>query len=298
MKLTIRFKRTNRSYWIDTIIDAKSRVLVCHPGDTVIFVLNAEIEKSHLKAWHLVSFACLLDYTFRLGTNMQIDAGDDVMQYLGPILHLDRYFGDNKYVKAESDRILNLWQIVPEQSLIHSIELSKYLKRTFFKGKDVSLLQTMLDELYANVGDHSQSKGVAYSFVEFDEDNQYIDVAFCDFGIGIPTSLKINHKHPVGRANYIKYATERGVTIKSSEHNAGFGLATVLDCMEGSNHYIRIISNNEIYYHFNKNNRIFERTILLNNSFEGTLISYRIDVNQFQSEEILGAGDLLNDFEW
>lgn len=267
---------------------------------SVILQLDNAIGCKDLKPWHIVSLACLCEYARRCVSSLSIKAQTDVIDYMRDDLSLDKYFGGGKrHIDSARPAIFNLWQIDPQSAIIYSNSLSRYLKQEYFKGKDISMVQTMLDELYANVGDHSRSDGMAYSYVYYNEECETIEVAFCDFGIGIPESLRMAGLMPPIGVGYIQYATQRGVSIRSNTHNAGFGLSTVLDCMEGSNHYLRIISNGELYYHLNlpEENKT-EKTFALNKPFGGTLIYYGLDISQFPDEEIIGSGDLLSDIDW
>lgn len=297
MQLDIQLNKLNKSHWIKSVGIARE-LIDKNNADIVNIHLATNAIPSTIESWHIVSLACLLEYTYRKGAEIRLYACQETINFLSTDLHLTQYFQQQSHIDSESDTILNLWKIRSSEALMYSIRLARYLKQKYFHDKDISMLQTMLDELYANVADHSKSDGIAYSFIKYDKDREVISVAFCDFGIGIPKSLILNNQHPQSREDYIKYATRRGVTVRSSEHNAGYGLATVLDCMKGSNHYLRIISNNELYYHLNVNGNISEKTFILNNPFNGTLIYYNIDISQFQNEEILGSGDLLNDLDW
>lgn len=296
--LKLRLEKLNKSHWLSAIGIGRQRIMSCRPNTIVELSISDEISPRNIEPWHIVSLACLIELSSKHVSKFSLIAGEELHEFFKNNLHLDKYFSKNSHVESESNTILNLWKINTKESLFYSSRLSTYLKQTYFKGKDISMLKLMLDELYANVADHSHSEDIAYSFIQYYPERNIISVAFCDFGIGIPSSLKQNGKHPILRRDYIKYATQRGITVKSSIHNSGFGLATVLDCMENSNHYLRIISNDELYYHLNFNGQINEKTFLLNQPFDGTLIYYDIDISQFQSEEILGIGDLINDIDW
>lgn len=298
MTFDIHFDKLNKSHWIASLSEARQRIGSCESSDVINFHLNTKIAPTSIEPWHIVSLACILDLAYRHINRMNLFAGNEMLAYLRDDLHLNQYFQKSSYVDSNTKTILNLWKINTKEALFYSARVSEYLKQTYFRGKDISMLQIMMDELYANIADHANANDIAYSFIQYNPSLEVISVAFCDFGIGIPQSLINNNRHPIQRCNYIQYATQRGVTVKSSIHNAGYGLATVLDCMEGSNHYLQIISNNELYYHLNAQGGVTEKTFTLNNGFEGTLIFYNLDISQFQSEEILGSGDLISDLNW
>lgn len=290
--------RPNRSYWFNRIDEIREAVSSCHDGENVEIRLDENILPASLKPWHIASLACLMEFIFQRTHAMRLCGADDTERFFTGQLHLDRYFTGVPHVDAFSPQIFNLWKIEPRSALLYSSTLAEFFKRKYFKGRDVSLLQTMLDELYANVGDHARAGGVAYSYIHFDVEAQTINVASCDFGIGIVNSLKQASLRPAYGTSYIKHATLRGVSCRSNSHNAGFGLATVVECMAGSDHYLRIMSNDELYYHLHRADEAVERTFTLNFDFRGTLIEYRIAVSQFESEEILGTGNLFDTIDW
>ncbi len=298
MCLVITFNKTNMAHWLFMLNSARNKIVDAESKEKIIFELNETILPLNVKSWHIVSLACLLELASKRFPNVSIVASNELIHFFQADLSLDKYFNGISHIESQSKTILNLWKVNSNESLMYSSQLSEYLKQMYFQGKDISMVKLMLDELYANIADHSQSEDIAYSYVQYYPEREVISVAFCDFGVGIPASLKHHDKHPRERKEYIRYATQRGITVNSNSHNAGFGLATVLDCMEGSNHYLRIISNDELYYHLNVNNSIYEKTYSLNQLFNGTLIYYDLDISQFQSEEILGCGDLINELDW
>lgn len=289
--------KTSRIWWIQQINQFHQSIVVSK-DDNVLIDIDKSIRPSDLTPLHIVSLACFIDCIYTKASGIWIKTSQELTDFLMNDLYLQKYFNDISHIEAKSKTILNLWKIVHEESFLYRDNLSKYLKQEYFKGLDISMLGTTLDELYANVADHSKSNGVAYSYIQYNELEQTISVAFCDFGIGIPNSLKNANLHPLSNKNYIEYATKKGVTAKSNEHNAGFGLDTLKDCMQGSDNNLIIISNNEMYVYSYSQDVIIERTVDLNFNFQGTLISYTINISQFESEEIIGYGSLDENLDW
>lgn len=297
MDKTLLLDRTNKIWWIQQINQFHQNVVISK-NDNVFIKIEKHIQPNDLMPLHIVSLACLIDCIYPKASGIWIHANQNTTDFLMRDLHLQKYFKEVSHVEAESKTILNLWKIVPEEAYLYSNQNLKYLKQEYFKGLDISMLSTTLAELYANVADHSKSNGIAYSYIQYNELEQAISVGFCDFGVGIPNSLKNANLHPTSNDNYIEYATKRGITAKSNEHNAGFGLDTLKDCMQGSDNNLIIISNNEMYIYSCSRGIIIERTTDLNFNFQGTLISYTINVSQFESEEIIGYGSLIDDIDW
>lgn len=210
MTLNIHFDRLNRSHWIASIRDARQQIMSRRSNDVINFHLNPQIAPTSIAPWHIVSLACILDLAYQHANRMNLFAGDNMLTYLKDDLHLNQYFQKSSFVDSDTKTILNLWKINPKEALFYSSRVSEYLKQTYFKGKDISMLQIMMDELYANIADHSHSNDIAYSFIQYNPSLEVISVAFCDFGIGIPQSLINNNRHPIQRRNYIQYATKGG----------------------------------------------------------------------------------------
>lgn len=170
---------------------------------------------------------------------------------------------------------------------MYSQYLSDYLKRTYFADKDLSSIKVVLDELYANISDHSESDGVAYSFVKYDIPGQLIKIAFCDFGIGIKASL-LKGGSNIAR-EYVKAATMKGITAGSNSHNRGFGLDTVVSSLSGSGKKISILSGSELFVAYGDRN--IQRTWQTGFDFRGTLIYFDMPISSFED------ADYLDDYE-
>ena len=212
-----------------------------------------------------------------------------MIDYFCNRLHLDIYFNlDKHHVKSESPADLNLWQVAAEKSLFYSSHVAEYLKNTYFRTKDLSALKVVLDELYANIADHSQAKDVAYSYIHYDESTGTIKIAFCDFGIGIPRSLQ--NAGIEANGEYIMKATGVGVSTKSNTHNKGFGLDTVVSSVAGTGNTIVIISGNELFISYGKDDH--ERTWPRPYNFHGTLIYFDMSIDSFDDADYVGEFEL------
>lgn len=242
----------------------------------------------HLNPVHLVTLACLVQYLRKNGFSGRIQASSDLIAYFRDDLHLNDYFSSEvAHVRSESNYNLNLWRISTEHALMYSQHVSDYLKKTYFKNKDLSALKVVLDELYANIADHSESKGLAYSFIKYDEDKKIIKIAFCDFGIGIKASLIKGGTNVINE--YIKAATVKGVSARSNSHNRGFGLDTVVSSVCGSKNAIRILSGTELFlsYGIEQNQRTWQTDF----DFKGTLIYFDMPISTFEED------NYVDDFE-
>ncbi len=299
-----RIKKSHTLYdWVAQISDIRSRLCNVKSTDNIQFVLSEEIDIQYLQPVHIVTLACLLAYSISIAHRVTLMAGNDVEVFLREDLHLEQYFSDTPHIGATKPSIFNLWKVDNEQTFGYSHSLSAYLKRSFFKGKDLSAFTNALNELYANVADHADARGIAYSYIHFDEKIGKINIAFCDFGIGIPSCLKRAEITPAPGCNYVQWATRLGVSAKSSQHNAGKGLDDVISSLPGKYDRLKILSEDELFIVGEKVgangecSRI-EKTLYQPFCFKGTLIHFEYDISELENEEIIGESDLFNDFDW
>lgn len=271
--------------------------------EDIEFRLANEIDVKYLQPFHIATLACLLAYSINSFRRVSLNANDKVEDFLRNVLHLEQYFADSPHIDASEPSIFNLWKVDATQTFGYSHSLSMYLRSSFFKGKDISAFTNALNELYANVADHSKANGVAYSYIVLDESKETIQIAFCDFGIGIPDCLKNAAIEPKDGCGYVQWATRPGVSAKSSSHNAGKGLDDVISSIPGDYDRVKILSGNEFCIVGEKKlkdnsfDRI-EKTIYLPFCFKGTLIYFQYDISDLENEEIIGESDLLTDYNW
>lgn len=169
-----------------------------------------------------------------------------------------------------------------EQSEIefHARRIEDYFRNSGFGHKDLSpLSQSLLEALY-NVIDHSECNGVAYSLVEYQKNEEKVNVAVCDFGRGIAGSVKTKLPE-LDDLSALEKALEPKFTIGSTEHNAGFGLSTLRSCCTNPDS-LWILSNGAAIVTDGES----QRGVNLGHKFEGTLIFYSISLNHLEDEEI------------
>lgn len=123
--------------------------------------------------------------------------------------------------------------------------------------------------------------------LSFDEDTEVLNVAVCDFGIGIATSVRNYDKSINDDKKALMQAIETNFTVQSSEHNAGMGLYNIKSvCTEDDT--LWIISNAAALGITNTN----QRAIDLDFNFQGCLLTYSVSLSHFEDEETL------EDFNW
>ncbi len=287
--VTISFATSDTGNWVRLVSTEQQNV--CngkYEGLNICIDLTRNLTRNNLTPVHLVTLACLIQTIRKQGLSGHIQANEDIISYLRDDLHLNEYFSSEiAHIKSESHYNLNLWKVSNEHALMYSQHVADYLKRTYFDGLDLSTLKVVLDELYANIADHSESNGIAYSFIRYDENKHLIRIAFCDFGIGIKSSLLKGGNNI--KSEFIRTATMKGVTAGSNTHNRGFGLDTVVSSLSGSDCAIKILSGNELFISNGDGNN--QRTWLTDFNFAGTLIYFDMPISSF--EEV----DYMDNFE-
>lgn len=282
--IQLPFPTATRVGWLATICEA--RRIQLRRGDNVIFCFP-DISVERIRPEHIVLLACLVEYLDHRGINVKVSNQYPVSGYLIEQLRLHEYWkGGQNYVEAKSSNILNLWRFDSSTKDIHAKRISEYLRNTFFKKKDLSAVEMSLTEAYYNIQDHAKSNN-AFSMVSFEPDEETLNVAICDFGIGIPTSVRTVCPDIVDDRQALIKAMEDDFTVGSRIHNAGKGLGNIRSsCTQDD--YLWIISNRAAMVTSEAQEKVFNFGF----NFEGTLILYSMSLSHFDDEEII------TDFNW
>ena len=284
-KMTENLHSASRTDWLKRIME------ICQAdyqtGDRLILSFNG-LTKSKLEPWHIVSFACLVEHLDRKKVIVSLDRKEECGEYFFSDLHLGAYWkGKQDYTEAEQDTILNLWHIKPEHTEEHARRTVEYLKNRFFRNKDLSSVTLSLLEAYYNINDHSYCEGNAFSMLSFDEEKEILNVAVCDFGIGIAQSVKDFDKDIDNDKVALKKAIEAKFTVGSQAHNAGLGLVNIRSaCTEKD--YLWIICNKAALALSSTQEKAFD----IGFDFHGTLLTYNVSLSHFEDE------DTLEGYEW
>ncbi len=164
-----------------------------------------------------------------------------------------------------------------------SLSIGKYFSNNYFKDLDTSGLISALNEVYANIADHSQSRGNAFSYISYNPSKEKIYIAACDFGLGIPTTLKNANRKYKSDSDALRDSIEIGVTARSTKGNKGMGLDNILSTIT-TDDIFRIVSNKSLLACFGNKNNI--KTYNLDFEFKGTLIYFELSTNSFPLREI------------
>ena len=288
--MTISLDSQDRGLWIKRICEEQAFIKEGkYYGKTVRIVTPKDLCPESLKPVHLVTLACLVHALKKVGASGHIEGTQDLMNYLKEDIHLDLYFSSSLFhVESKNKYDLNLWKIEVDHIFHYSDHLTRYLQRNFFSDRDVSGIKVILDELFANIADHSHAKGTAFSFINYNESEKRIYAAFCDFGIGIRQSLSKSSGDVPPDA--IRFATTKGVSAKSNSHNRGFGLDIVLEGVRQSGGSIRILSDNELFVA--KDYALAPKTIYLPFRFNGTLVYFDFFIEALEEEDFFEGIEL------
>lgn len=283
----IIFDKKDRRYWIKSVNSIVRILKPCKTGKNQIIDIHIQnaIKKSDFTPFHIVLLSCLIEYIERYGYVVAFDADDfELTEFIFGEVKMDKYINNTStaYVKKNDKSNLNLWKIVDNRAKEYSIVITEYLQRTYFKGLDISGFQNSLDEIYANVADHSKSNGIAFSYINYDEGEEKIHFAACDLGLGIPTTLRAAIPEIESDELALRRSLDVGVSAKTNKHNMGFGLDNVLSNLKNGG-MMRIVSNNALLFCQENKNNI--RTFSLDFDFRGTLIYFDISIDSFEKDE-------------
>lgn len=280
MDATLKLRNNDRLEWLYAII--KTRQSVCSGTiDKLRVVIDGNLQKCDMHPEHITSLACLIECCSRHKCPVQVNASDEIRKFLEAELDLTKYWNQNEsYVASSNTDILNLWKIKEDEMDAHALRVGDYFRSTRFKHKDLSPISGSLTEAYYNVIDHSNCEGNAFSFVEYDRNEERINVAVCDFGRGIPNSVRTVLPE-LNDADAIRKALEPTFTINSTHHNAGLGLSNLRGYCT-SDDDLWIISNGVALVVGADS----ERVVPLKEIFYGTLLLYSISLAHLYDEEI------------
>lgn len=275
----------NRTDWLRRIMEIYQTEYSA--GDRLTLSFNG-LTITKMDPWHIVTLACLVESLDRRNIIVSLDRSEECGEYFFSGLKLGAYWkGKKDYTTADKSTVLNLWHIMPESTEDHARRTVEYLRNRFFKRKDLSSVTLSLLEAYYNINDHSKSDGNAFSMLSFDEDTEVLNVAVCDFGIGIAESVKDFDCTITDDKEALSKAIEAKFTVGSKAHNAGLGLLNIRNvCTEKDN--LWIISNCAALALTDTQERAYD----LGFNFQGTLLTYNVSLSHFEDE------DTLDGYEW
>lgn len=282
--ITLKFDSANKDLWLSFIMDYKNNV--DYKSCQCVSLTFPSIELRSLGPVHIVTLACLIEYISRFEKEIRLDTKTPVGAYLYQTLKFREYWaGKQDHSHIEDDNILNLWRLKEEQKELYGNEVANYLKNKFKSDKDLSSVKVSITEAFYNVCDHAYADKNAFSFIQFEPDMQILQIAVCDFGIGIGNSVRTVLKD-VSDEEALRKAIEPKFTVGSKKHNSGMGLDSIRGSSTDDQNML-ILSNSAFL--MTKGDSV--RTKKLNFEFKGTLVYYKINLNHYDSVETLDTLD-------
>ena len=276
---TITFS-PSRGLWVENIVKARSTIE--NGGKILYLVLADSLSPSTTEPLHYVTMSCLIDFAKKQGCSVQLNIKNkQLLDFVTQDNRLSAYWMNdgNAMFSEPEQKPYNLWRIDDSTYYNYTIALNHFFQNTYFSGKDLSGLNNCIAELFQNVFDHADAHGTAFSFIEYMESEKVMNIAVCDFGKGIPTTLSRQYADP---KEALEKSLQRGISAGSQRHNMGFGMQNIISTMTYLDD-LRIVSNNAMLYRYNDYNEMYELPF----NFGGTLIYMTIHIDSFEDEEIL-----------
>lgn len=269
-----------RKLWFEDIIKIRSLI---RKGKELHLTISSSINRNNFENYHIVTLSCLIDYTKKISENyVYLCIEDkDLKSYIFNDVRLRSYWKNeiNTSYKIPENSRFNLWRLESEYYTGYTIALNDYFANVYFQGKDLAGLGNCISELFQNIIDHSEADGTAFFAIDYDEKKGVIDIAVCDFGVGIPHTLRSQYKNS---CEALQKCLIPGVTAGTQKHNRGFGMDNIASMMSEKDS-MHIVSNNAILLKNSKK----EIALPLPFDFRGTLIYMTISQESFEDIEYI-----------
>ena len=277
----IIFNTLNRHEWLQIISRAKQ---MCDKGkyaENILIVYNGVFNKNKKEPFHIVTLACLVQHCSNRGHKVFLDSENkEFFDLLFEELRFREYFSNARNsVEYHEKEVYDLWRIVDNEKEVYPTHVVNYFKREFFRGRDLSALKECITEVYYNIFDHARANNNAFSMIEYNKNAETIDIAICDFGIGIAQSVRAFCPDIIDDEIALSQAVEYNFTVKSRRHNQGKGLDTILASSETA----RIFSNGALLVKAGSQIKTLQTPF----SFEGTLLYLTISLKDLCEDDII-----------
>ena len=242
---------------------------------------------SFIDPFKITSLACLIEEYSQNGFEIYFKCpNEDVQRFLRNIRFYEYWtngFDRHRFTGNVKQTSLCLWHINKAMIDSYVIQAQGYYEKNYFNGFSLDPLNISLAETINNIIDHSNSVIEGYTFTQFFPKINKIKTSLCDFGHGIPSTVKayLNDIVLDNIAAMMK-AFEIGFTVKSKFSNAGLGLDNLLSNVCECGGVLKIYSN-DVYLKANHKGTYCENNTFFN--FQGTLIEIELDTNQLELQE-------------
>lgn len=263
--------------WLSAIEQAKS--VASYYRGTLKVILTSNIVFSEFLPIHIVSLSSIISLAKQHDNKVVLQIADlELKVFVEENAQIHSYWTGDKLpnVTSPDNSVQNLWLVSSNMLDMYAYSISQYFARTFFVGMDVYAIQNSLIELYQNIFDHADATGNAFSYVAYDTNTQVVNIAVCDFGIGIAESMRRAGLVDDSDEDALLTAIQFGVSAQSKAHNGGFGLDNLVSVV-GNGGEMKIVANRGVL-DIRKGHHV--ETSVFPISFGGTLIALQIPVSQ------------------
>lgn len=253
----------------------------------VRIILAKKVTKSKFTPFHIVTLSCFIEAIKKKGYLIFLEVlNTELNEFIHNDMSLTQYWREKKadHIDSPDSSRLNLWRVAEGKSEEYEISVHQYFSNKF-PDIDFFMLKSCLTELYFNIFDHANANGIAFSYIYYDEDDEIIHIAICDFGRGISKTMREAFPEILSDEEALLQAIKRGVTARSNEHNAGFGLDNVISTLSNES-TLRIASNTAILICIKKEELVETKTYNLSFNLKGTLIYFDLPISSFEKAEI------------
>lgn len=279
---------TDKSDWINRISDWNVYTPIATKSNHCVkIILAKKVTKAKFLPFHIVTLSCFIESIKKKGYLIFLKVmNKELNEFIHNDMSLTQYWrGKNTdHIDSPDSSRLNLWRVAEGKSEEYEISVHQYFSNKF-PDIDFFMLKSCLTELYFNIFDHANANGIAFSYIYYDEDDEIIHIAICDFGRGISKTMREAFPEIPNDEEALLQAIKRGVTARSNEHNAGFGLDNVISTLSNES-TLRIASNKAILICIKKEDLVETKTYNLSFNLKGTLIYFDLPISSFEKAEI------------
>lgn len=286
----VKFTTAQRIDWIYKVCTEEDRTpgltyenILAH---TIVIILESNISLDNFTPFHIVLLSCFIESTKQKGYLVRIEIRNKELEdFIHNDMSLTKYWKGPKadHIDSPDPSRLNLWRTVQGRDEEYRMSIQNYFSNRY-PGRDFFMLNNCLSELYFNIFDHAEANGVSFSYIHCDGED-VIHIAICDFGKGIANTMRKAFTNITNDCKALEKALEKGVSAKTKNHNAGFGLDTVISCLEEGAE-LRIISNGAFLVSFKKEGKVETITGTFPFYLKGTLIYFDLPISSFGQTEV------------
>lgn len=285
IRKTFMFPISDKLDWVKRICHWRNvLVKASYSYDCIKIIIGPKVTKTGFTPFHIVTLSCFIDFIKKKEYLIYLDIqNEELREFVYRDISLTAYWRVENIAHIDSPDAsrLNLWRVISGRSEEYEESVHRYFSAKF-PDTDFLMLKTCLAELYFNVFDHAKADGVAFSYIHYDEQDDIIHIAICDFGEGIASTLRKAYPKIADDMEALQMSIKKGVTAKSNAHNAGFGLDNILSAITDKKSVLRIVSNRALLlYDING-----VKPYSLDFEMKGTLIYMDLPISSFEKSEI------------